>query len=157
MTDGTIVENGVNRAGLRILHAICSSKPDPSEWIAQCLPMSSVGEMTMSLEEEKGLGMWHLRLFWPAREVVDMGTDGKRVPGVMWRLADGERVSEGLESAGNIYIANFSCSPRVGLVGKGTLKQLPGELVVTDEAGEYRMELREADWLDKGVVLVWSE
>jgi hypothetical protein len=152
MTDNSeiLTENKISRFGLRSIHVMrAGKKVERESWLG--LIPDAASETTQALEwEETALGVWHLRLYWSAHELVRIKTDAGLLTVALWSLGKGERMSDGLYAAAWLYLGETGHAPDVAWVKK-LPAGAPSNLKVDDE---IVLQICEAEWAPQRCVAV---
>lgn len=85
MSEETIYLNDITRFGLRRLHLMqMGAAIDEDPWIER-VPVQCMDTLTIAPWHEDTLDIYHLELWWKARELVTITCpDGKKINAVMW-------------------------------------------------------------------------
>jgi hypothetical protein len=114
--------------------------------------------------KESDLGVWHLHLWWKAREIVPVKIDNQVIESVMWWI--GEAYGEGKRPATLREAADLAASlwwKKKGIWPERCLaRSLPKNATSDIEVGwglfpegsGPRVKLEEAYWVPKGFVVV---
>ncbi len=112
-----IMENRLDvETGLRVVRAMSDGALEAGMfegWI----PREARGQVRAAGELDPNLGLYFLRLEWPAREVLDFGTWPKARRLVVWTLTEGERARGCIELAAGLFERAFGVRPRFAFVG----------------------------------------
>ncbi|CAK0757014.1 hypothetical protein CCP3SC15_2210006 [Gammaproteobacteria bacterium] len=134
MASGELVWNRNSNMGLREVHVMRhGAQPDADEWMDAVCPDYAQELVRRMFNFEKGLGIWHLYLWWNAREVTEFlqrdyftGAAAEYVEehlseitfapvryGVMWWIGAGESVSFAADCAATLYFRKFGRMPEM--------------------------------------------
>jgi len=114
-----ILENTLNQSGLRWMHLAQMGAPvAASLWLAR-IPSYSLPLVETQQQHEKGLDLHHLRMWWPARELVTVkgGPEGLNDrQALLWALDKGQTLREAIVYAGVAYMDLVGRWPDVAMV-----------------------------------------
>lgn len=155
--DEELLSNTISRYGLRELHVARMGAPVEIEHWLPFLPDYADTEMQRWTEEP--LGVHHLLILWPAREVVHLVGGPSEWCGMdvlLWRLDKGQGLRDGAIRAAVAYLEHFGRWPT-----RAAVRKLPAGA----EAFEvYRGETEaavvlpvEAGWSPNGYVVMYEE
>jgi len=155
VADPVLLENTLSKAGLRELHIMWMGTPEDAnavamdEWLSKVSP--DADDCQFYKRYKKDLGMWHLHIYWSARELVTL-VDGKDLkPAVMWKL--GQRISWSIDLAATCYRLGTGEWPQLARI-----RALPAgaktECEVKDGSGHALVKLAAAEWVPKGFIVV---
>jgi hypothetical protein len=137
MNDETVLLNDLSLYGLRRVHVIRMGQPvDMERWL-MLMTEDEVCSLQRMEYEDKGMGVWHLRLWWHYKGPVT----GSQ-PGILWHLSKGERVSECVRRGAELHLAFFERWPVKAMIGKLPNGSRPVEL---DEGIEITLERAERE------------
>lgn len=158
--DEVVVKNELDCGGVRTLHVMRGGQPvGRDKWI-DAVPAPGWDSLWVRVEEEKALGVYHLWIFWKARELV-RHAEMENV-GALWWM-DRMTVRDALVRAAEWFWGETGQDGNVGLVNVAPKaaprgadgKLLPVKLLILGE--ERELELREAAWVPRDFVVVTRE
>jgi len=154
---GEVLENSMSSHGMRWLHVVQMGQPvNMDTWLSQinhyCLAL-----VETQTEYEQDLDMHHLRLWWPAREVITAqgGPDwlnGRKA--LLWKIAKGQVLREAVMFAGIAYLDLVGRWPKVALVQKIPEMATERVLVYADSEERVEVKLEAIPTLPRGFVLM---
>jgi hypothetical protein len=155
---GEVVENVVDRFGLRTLRVMHSAEIDVASW-RKMVPFYSreLGEIQEKTWSEAKLGMFYLELQWYVREPffskVGELPEGEKYDTVLWCLGQAKRIRDVLEEAVEAFLGYVGELPSMLLVRSA--KGIP-ERVVAWEDGWVMVEVDvvEAGWIPERFVIL---
>lgn len=155
--DEELLSNTISRYGLRELHVARMGAPVEIDHWMTFLPDYADAEMQRWTEEP--LGIHHLLIVWPAREVVHLVDGPSEWCGLnvmLWRLDKGESVRDGTISAAVAYLEKIGRWPN-----RVAMHKLPDgaeAFSVYEGAGERVMvKPVTAEWAPVGYLVLYEE
>jgi hypothetical protein len=117
IADGSeLVWNRISARGLREAHVMRYGQPPKADaWMHELVEDYARDTVRRMIDHEKDLNIYHLILWWNAREVVEMAA-GCGAPiryGVLWWINSGETVSWAADLAATVYFRAFARMPEV--------------------------------------------
>jgi hypothetical protein len=158
-----ILSNDVSRLGLRRLHVVSPKQVKRENWLAR-LPETAIDTLSVMDFMESELGVWHLHLWWEAREILPLNIEGMICECVMWWIGkaygEGDRpatLREAADLAASLWWMKKGVWP-----GRCLVQKLPKAATADTEVGwglfaegsGPRVKLEEAAWVPKGFVVV---
>lgn len=160
--DEQLVDNTLSRFGLRTLHLMRMGGPVNLErWLNLC-PEVCRESLSSYRAVEESLGVHHLFLFWPAREITHFRyPDGSQADGVFWWIgkswydpAKTASIREAADWASMTYEMAFHQQPQKCLVGKIQEGWNVASGQCFDVDGGRTLQLIEEPWVPKGFVII---
>ena len=155
--DEELLSNSISRYGLHELHVARMGAPVEIEHWMAFVPDYANAEMQRWTEEP--LGIHHLLIVWPAREVVHLVGGPSAWCGlnvVLWRLDKGESVRDGTIKAAVAYLEKLGRWPNRVAIRK--LPEGAGEFAVYEGAdGRVMVKPVVAEWAPVGYLVVYEE
>jgi len=125
MGNQIVIQDDLSMEGMRILHLMSNDPPaaiaasphlaEACQIGGQTIPAGA--EVKLSVDE---ISMYHLVASWPAREAMylDLSSFGESRPRrtAIWRLDEGQRISEGATEAALLFFAAFEYWPSAAWV-----------------------------------------
>jgi len=157
--DEELLSNTISRYGLRELHVARMGAPVEAERWCELIPSYADGTAEMTRWVEDALGIHHLLIVWPAREVVHL-VDGPSewcgLDVVMWRLDKGQSLRDGAICAAVAYLERFGRWPT-----RAAVRKLPAGAqafeVYRGESETAMVMPVEAGWVPVGYVVMFEE
>lgn len=158
--DAEVVENRLTDKGMRWLHvAQMGAAVDPKPWIEE-VSFYSRELVEYSAQHEKGLDLHHLRMWWPARELVTIsgganGLDGRQA--LLWKIDRGQSLRDAVMYAGIAYADLTGRWPGLALVQAIPEGATERVLVYEDSDELHDVRLAELASLPRGFLLIYEE
>lgn len=100
-SDELVICDDLSSCGLRRLHVLRQgSRVGRERWLGM-VPPQSVGTLRVVEYHEELLGVWHLRVYWGARELVRF--PDRVQPVMLWHLEPGQRFGDAVLQAAFAY------------------------------------------------------
>ena len=123
--DEVLVADRVSWLGLRSVHVMrAGGRVERDRWLSLA-PAAADKSLRVCEYEEAGLGVWHLRLFWPAKGELVAPQDESYAgdgPAALWRVERGEHMGSAIEDAAFAYLAATGLLPDTAWA-----RSLPGD------------------------------
>lgn len=157
-----LIENSLSMLGLRTLHIMRMGGPVNLDHWLELAPCVCRELVQAYRSEEKELGVHHLTLFWPTREITRFRyPDGSQADGVMWHIGKSwydpaklASLREAADWAAMTYQMAFGCKPTRCLVGKIAEGWKMEFEVEGDGAGPIQLQLVEEAWVPKSFIVL---
>lgn len=160
MSEITVLEDYVNRAGMRVTHWVRVGEEIPAEDALGMIPAQERGSARLiSWEDGERVVRHHMMAFRWARDAATLTslTDYNRdeaIPAVVWRLGEGERMRDALQDAADTFWGYYGRHPHVAYVRKMP-KNAPKKMRLAGVAnGEAEVRLAAAAWVPRRCVVV---
>lgn len=159
MAEIAVLENTLSREGWRWMHLARMDEPISKEDAAAYLP-AGAEQVTLHPETDSALGMQHLRISWPARELIRIkgaaaGSYAGRL-GLLW-AGGGKGLLEASLYAGLAYADLINAWPAVVLVQARPDKAPQTVPIYKDSDEEHVCRLEAAAWVPKGFLILLGE
>lgn len=164
--DEVMVENSLSRYGLRTLHVMRMGGPvNVDRWL-EMVPVVCRETVQVYREMEGGLGVHHLSLYWPAREVTRLvyPEDLRQVDGVFWWIGKSmyepektASIREAADWAAMTYRMAYGRQPERCLVREilAGWKMASGDPFEVEGDGQtIKLQLTEEPWIPKGFLVI---
>lgn len=168
-----LIENELSRFGLRTIHVMRMGGPVNVERWLELSPVVCRDAVQCYRSVEKELGVHHLFLFWPTREITRFKySTGQIQDGVMWWIGKSwyetektASIREAADWATMTYQMAFLRSPTRCLVGKilegwnmksGSCFEIEGDPDKNIGTGgqAIKLELVEEPWIPRGFLVI---
>jgi hypothetical protein len=157
--DEELLTNTISRYGLRELHVARMGAPVEAERWLELIPDAAAGLAEMRRWTEDPLGIHHLLLLWPAREVVHLVGGPAEWCGrnmLLWKLDKGQGLRDAAITAGIEYLESFERWPN-----RVAVRRLPNEakdFTIYKGSGERAMVRPvQASWVPFGYLVLYEE
>lgn len=151
------MENSLSVQGMRWLHLARMGEPIEAADYGPHLPRFAA-DVTVHREFERGIGVHHLKLAWPAREMITLdgqgagGMTGQRA--LLWKVEKGQGLRDAAVYAGLAHVELTSRWPGRVLVQKKP-EGATGEIEIYRDADEAHLaKLEEAGWVPRGFLIL---
>lgn len=158
--DAEVVENRLTDKGMRWLHVVRMGAPvDAAAWLEQvCYYSRELVEH--QVQHEQGLDLHHLRMWWPARELVTIsgganGLDGRQA--LLWKIDRGQSLRDAILYAGIAYLDETGRWPGVALVQAIPEGATERVMVYEDSDELHDVRLAVLESLPRGFILMCEE
>lgn len=158
---GDVVENVVDKSGIRTLRVAHSAEIEVERW-KKVVPWYSrqVNELKVKTWQEKSLGMFYLEMKWPVREPFwTPGSanlqppEGEKYNSLLWYLGQAKRVRDELPEAVEAFLGYVGELPERLLVRSA--KGVPERVIAwTDGFVLCEVDVVEAGWLPERFVIL---
>lgn len=161
-----LIENELSRYGLRTMHVMrMGAAVERGRWV-DLVPVVCRDFLSVYAPVEAGLGVHHLYLWWPTRDVARFKyADGSTRDGVFWWIGKSfydpsktASIREAADFAAMTFEMAYHRDATQCLVGKilDGWKMKSGEgFEVEGEGRPIRLELVEEGWVPRGFVVVF--
>ena len=155
---GEVLENVVDKFGLRTLRVMHSAEIDVAAW-RKMVPFYSreLGEIQEKTWAESKLGIHYLELKWYVREPffsrVGELPEGEKYDALLWCLGSAKRIRETLDEAVEAFLGYVGDFPRRLLVRSA--KGVPERVIAwTDGFVLCEVDVVEAGWIPERFVIL---
>lgn len=146
--EARVVEDSISSHGLRTVHVVGYNHEVPLDDWMHLVPGESIDILKVSRLQEPEIGIYHLRLYWNAREMVEFQS-GVLKYGVLWYVNTGERLRDAIDLATSLYRLAVGVYPRDAWT-RSLPEGAPKEMEITGIRNEIPggpVTLHEAAWV----------
>ncbi|HBA90876.1 MAG TPA: hypothetical protein DCZ08_03580 [Anaerolineaceae bacterium] len=152
-----ILENTLNQNGLRWMHLAQMGAPvEAAPWLAR-VPHYSRPLVETQHQVERGLDLHHLRLWWPARELVAIHNGPAWLEGrqaLLWMVDKNQTLREAICYAGIAYVDLVCRWPTAALVQSIPNGATDTVMVYADADEQIAVRLESLPELPRGYILM---